>query len=59
MLVLFLFLAHVLLSEPTIRSLDHKLKSARRTLLQFPDDVVNNIPAMRSLIHDFAKSNQK
>ena len=59
MLVFFLFLTHIGLSEPTIRSLDRKLKSARRTLLQFPEDIVNNVPAMRSLIHDFAKSNHK
>ena len=58
-LVFFLFATHLGLSEPTIRSLDRKLKSARGTILQFPEDIVNNVQAMRKIISEYARQKTK
>jgi hypothetical protein len=41
---------------PTIKRLDVVLKTARATLLQFPDEVITGVPAVRHILKDLSKN---
>ena len=49
---------YFLVFEPTIRTLNAVLRNARSTVLQFPDDVINGIAPIRTLVREFAKAGQ-
>lgn len=48
-------LSYFLVFLPTIRELSSVLKHARGTLLQFPEEVLGGIAAIRNLIKEFRK----
>jgi hypothetical protein len=54
--VAVMVLAYVGICLPTIRSLDRALKASRATLLLFPHDIVNSVPAIRNMMKQFART---
>ena len=54
-LVAALIAAYVLLFSPSITKLNTVLRNSRATLLQFPEEVISGVPAIRALVKELAK----
>ena len=57
-LVLGIILLYLSTFTRTISFLNKTLKSAKRNVLLFPEDVILGVPAVRALVREFTRSNQ-
>lgn len=49
-------LAYYLFLAPVLRGLNKELQNTRSSMLLFPEEVVNGVPALKGMMREFARS---